>query len=227
MTAFVGSIVLIGLVFLPQWWVQRVFSQFRDNREDFAGTGGELAEYLIDQFSFHQALVKLSDSVNYFDPSHKTVSLTPDTYHGRSLTAIATAAHEFGHLVQLEEGNLWLRMRTRLARAAQKVDRLGMVAMILLPFTALLTRSPVITLLMVGAAFSGVLITILVQLVSLPMEFDASFGKALPLLKAGKFISEKDEPAVRKILLAAAFTYVASALASLLNLARWLRVVRR
>ena len=67
----------------------------------------------------------------------------------------------------------------------------------------------------------------LVHLVTLPVELDASFGKALPILKSGNYIEPKDEIAVSRVLRAAALTYVASSLASLLNLARWLSFLRR
>jgi len=67
----------------------------------------------------------------------------------------------------------------------------------------------------------------LVHLVTLPVELDASFGKALPILKSGHYIEPEDEVAVTRVLRAAALTYVASSLASLLNLARWLALLRR
>ena len=67
----------------------------------------------------------------------------------------------------------------------------------------------------------------LVHLVTLPVEIDASFGKALPILRSGQYILPEDEVAVRRVLRAAAFTYVAGSLASLLNLARWLAFLRR
>jgi hypothetical protein len=69
-------------------------------------------------------------------------------------------------------------------------------------------------------------IRVVVHLVTLPVEIDASFGKALPILKEGGYIGEDDMPAARSVLKAAAFTYVAGALMSLLNLAQWLRVLR-
>jgi Zn-dependent membrane protease YugP len=62
--------------------------------------------------------------------------------------------------------------------------------------------------------------------VTLPVEFDASFGRALPLLKAGRYIGDQDMPAAKQILRAAAFTYVAAAAMSLLDVARWFRVLR-
>jgi hypothetical protein len=70
-------------------------------------------------------------------------------------------------------------------------------------------------------------IATLVHLVTLPVELDASFGKALPILTAGRYIPSGDETAVRRVLRAAALTYVASSLASLLNLARWFAFLRR
>ena len=62
--------------------------------------------------------------------------------------------------------------------------------------------------------------------VTLPVEFDASFGKALPVLTRGRYLSAGDLPAARSVLKAAAFTYVAAALATLLDVARWVRVLR-
>ncbi len=82
-------------------------------------------------------------------------------------------------------------------------------------------------LLLTGIGLSGMLMRVVVHLITLPMELDASFGKALPLLIAGNYINEEDEPKVRQILWAAALTYVSSALSSLLSLANWLRVLRR
>jgi Zn-dependent membrane protease YugP len=67
---------------------------------------------------------------------------------------------------------------------------------------------------------------VLVTLVTLPVEYDASFSKALPILKAGRYVDENDMPAIRSVLRAAALTYVAGALISLVNLARWVRLLR-
>ena len=69
-------------------------------------------------------------------------------------------------------------------------------------------------------------LSILMHAVTLPVEFDASFRRALPVLKAGRYLDDKDMPAAREILRAAAFTYVAAAAMSLLNVARWIRVLR-
>jgi Zn-dependent membrane protease YugP len=89
-----------------------------------------------------------------------------------------------------------------------------------------LAKAPHILLIEV---FVGVMIfalTILMHAVTLPVEFDASFRRALPVLKQGRYIDERDMPAAKQILRAAAFTYVAAAAMSLLDVARWFRVLR-
>jgi Zn-dependent membrane protease YugP len=80
---------------------------------------------------------------------------------------------------------------------------------------------------MFGAGIASMGAAAIVHLVTLPVELDASFGKALPILSRGNYISAKDEAAVRRILRAAALTYVAASLASLLNVWRWIALLRR
>ena len=87
----------------------------------------------------------------------------------------------------------------------------------------LLTRSVYGMMLDVGVGIVLMGVNVLLQIVTLPVEIDASFGRALPLLRLGKFVPEHDLPAARQILRAAAFTYVAAALMSMLNVGRWFR----
>jgi uncharacterized protein len=215
------------LILLPQWWVKRVFSQYQIDREDFPGTGGQFAEHILTLFEIEEARIDISPSDNHFDPQSKTVALTPQYFNGKSLTAVTIAAHEIGHLLQQQEGNKWLQLRTSLVLLTKKLERYGIIALFFIPFAGLLTHSPSVVVGLTALGLSGMLVKVLVHLITLPMELDASFGKALPLLLAGKFISKEDEPGVRKILWAAALTYLASALSSLLSLANWLRVLRR
>jgi hypothetical protein len=110
-----------------------------------------------------------------------------------------------------------------LASAAQK---LGAAALVVMPIAAVLTRAPSAGLLLLVVGVGSMFLATLVHLVTLPVELDASFNKALPILRAG-YVSQKDEPVVRRILRAAAFTYLAGSLASLLNLWRWIAILRR
>jgi hypothetical protein len=119
-----------------------------------------------------------------------------------------------------------LQARTKLAKQAQRVESVGAFVMLAAPVMMILAKSPHMLFLemLAGALILG--ITVVMHATTLPVEFDASFRRALPLLKAGNYVSDRDMQAARQILRAAAFTYVASAAMSLLNVARWLRVLR-
>ena len=92
------------------------------------------------------------------------------------------------------------------------------------PLVFLVVRSPVVIMAEVAAAFAIMASTVVIHAVTLPTEFDASFGRALPLLE--RYIPADDLPAARSVLKAAAFTYVAAALVTLLDITRWLRILR-
>ena len=96
--------------------------------------------------------------------------------------------------------------------------------MVLVPIVFMLVKSPVLAIVQVAAAIALFGVRVVVHLVTLPVEFDASFGKALPVLEGRRYLSERDMPAARSVLRAAAFTYVAAALATLLNVLRWFRI---
>ena len=110
---------------------------------------------------------------------------------------------------------------------AQKMEKLGAVLMLVVPLITVITRVPAAGFLMLIGGFITLCIPLVVHFVTLPVEFDASFNRALPILTAGNYIPPEDLPAARKILMACALTYVASALASLLNIWRWIRILRR
>jgi Zn-dependent membrane protease YugP len=154
------------------------------------------------------------------------VRLSPQHFSGRSLAALVIAAHETGHAMQDATEYPPLKKRTELARQAANIERVGAVIMLAAPLMVLIARSPhVLGLeLLAGALILGT--TIVMHAYTLPVELDASFRRALPLLKAGRYIPAEDLPAARQLLRAAAFTYVAAAAMSLINIARWLQVLR-
>jgi uncharacterized protein len=218
--------VVAGLAVLPQMWVQRVIAQHSADRPDFPGTGGELARHLLDEMKLTHVKVEETKDGDHYDPDAKAVRLLPQHLNGRSLAALVIAAHETGHAMQDATQYPPLQKRTELARQAATIERIGAVVMLAAPIMVLLARSPHVMLIELAA---GVLIlgtTIVMHAYTLPVEFDASFRRALPVLKAGRYIPDKDLPAARQLLRAAAFTYVAAAAMSLLDVMRWLRVLR-
>jgi len=220
-------LLLFAVLFGPQLWVRAVMKRHSMPRQDYPGTGGEFAQHLLNRLDMHQVGIETSEKGDHYDPLARKVRLSPDNFDGKSLTAVAIAAHEVGHALQDKLGYRPLRWRTRLALFANLAQQLGNGLFILAPLASALTRAPSSALLMLAAGLASFGTAALVHLVTLPVEWDASFRRALPLLEAGDYLSAEDQRKARQILTAAALTYVAGSLASLLNLWRWLRLIKR
>ncbi len=218
--------VILGLVFVPQMWVRRVIAAHAHDRPDLALTGGGMARTLLDRMGLTSVNVEETTLGDHYDPEAKTVRLGKENFTGRSLSATVIAAHEVGHAMQDATGYRPLAARQRLAAHALKVEKFGAVIMLAAPLMLILLKSPVALMLEMLAGLFIMSFAILIHAVTLPVEFDASFKRALPLLSAAKVLRPEDEPAARQILRAAALTYVAAAAMSLLDVMRWLRVLR-
>lgn len=219
------GLVLIMVLTLPSVWVNRVLNQHSKHRPDFPGTGGQMARHLLDRIGLAEVGVEATASGDHYDPGRKMVRLTPDKLDGKSLTAVVVAAHEVGHALQHASGDSMFRLRTLLAWLAIWLQRLAPVALLLAPLLA--TVLPAASRWSIIAAVAAMLVGALVHLVTLPVELDASFNRALPLLRQGDYLDEVDMQHASRILQAAALTYVAGSLASLLNVWRWFRYLRR
>jgi len=223
-------IIVLALVFalavLPQLWVKKVIVRHSGERADFPGTGGEFARHVLDEMQLGHVKVEETDLGDHYDPDAKVVLRGEPHLNGRSLSAVVIAAHEAGHAMQDATGYPPLQARTRLAKLAIRVERAGAIVMLAAPIVMALAKAPYLLVIEVFAGVMLLALSILMHAVTLPVEFDASFRRALPVLKAGRYLDDKDMPAAREILRAAAFTYVAAAAMSLLNVARWFRVLR-
>ncbi len=222
--ALLGAALFLGLVFGPQAWIGITMRKHAVHREDYPGTGGELARHLLDAAGLNDVKVERIAAGDHYSPQDRTVRLSAPNFDGRSVTAVAVAAHEVGHAVQHAEGFGPLMWRQKLAGYAIVIQRTGSILLMATPFVFALTRSPVILVAEIAGAFAIMLTTVVIHAVTLPTEFDASFKRALPVLS--QYIPEDDMPGARSVLKAAAFTYVASALVTLLDISRWLRVLR-
>ena len=221
------GILIVVLVFGPQFWVRYTLKRHGGDRPDLQGTGGELAEHLVQRFELEGVRIQKGlPGEDYYNPEEKLISLSPENYDGRSISAVAVATHETGHALQHQEKHAGFMLRQRRIRTAMAIERFSAMALMITPFIFLLTRVPHSMLLTVLIGISGMLAAVWVQFVNLPVELDASFNKAMPILAEG-YLSEKDLPAARQVLKAAALTYVAATMASLLNLGRWLAILRR
>lgn len=220
-------ITIIALVLGPAYWVKHTLAKYSHPDDRYPGTGGELARILLDWANLQAIKVEVTEQGDHYDPIEKAVRLTADKFNGKSLTAITVAAHEVGHAIQDRDGYLPLKLRTRLVQIAAPAEKLGAAILMLAPIIMVATRAP-----SAGALFLlGGLLTLgtatVVHLVTLPMELHASFARALPMLEQGKYLIQGDEPHARRILRAAAWTYVSASLMTLLNIGRWWAILRR
>ena len=222
-----GVLIVLALIFGPSLWVKFVMRKYSSEKPEIPGTGGELAEHLIKRFSLEDVTVEVTELGDHYDPTEKKVRLLREHYESKSLTAIAIAAHEVGHAIQDQQGDKRLATRTKMIPIVNRVARLSAIIISLSPFIGIITRHPMPFSLLLLLGLSGFIARMLIHAVTLPIEFDASFSKALPLLREGKYISQSNEKAVSQILKAASLTYVSAALADILNLGRWIVILSR
>ncbi len=215
------------LVFGPMLWVRWVMVRYGEQIDGMPGTGGELAQHLVQRFELQGVEVEATEAGDHYDPVERKVRLSAANYEGKSLTAVAVAAHEVGHAMQHHQGDRRLLARTKLVPLADQVARISSGLMWAAPVVGIITRHPVPFSFLIMLGLSGLVTRMLIHLVTLPIEWDASFGKALPVLTAGEYVAPEEQVVIRKILRAAALTYVAAALADILNLVRWAALLLR
>ncbi|BES66192.1 zinc metallopeptidase [Gottschalkiaceae bacterium SANA] len=217
-----GYLIIIGIV-ISMWAQAKVTGTFNKylrvkNRRGL--TGYEVATEILRKNGVTDVQVvqiqgKLSD---HFDPRRRVVRLSPDVYQGRSIASLAVAAHEIGHVLQHEEGYAPIRVRDSLVPVASIGSKFSWILILgglFLGMTGLAT---------IGVwLFSAV---VLFQIVTLPVEFNAS-SRALATLEGSYYLSEDEMPAAKKVLNAAAMTYVAATLVAVLQLIRLLMLTGR
>lgn len=222
--ALLAVAAVAALVFGPQWWVRRTLARYSEPAQRYSGSGAELARHLLDLEGLQQVqVVRGGPNEDSYDPMAKVVRLSPLCHDSGSLTAITVAAHEVGHALQDRDGDARLIWRTRLAIAAHRAQQFSLILLIAAPILALALRSGVLMWLLVAGSLGIQALITVSQFATLPVEWDASFGRALPLLEKHAILHPADPPHAKRILRAAALTYVAASLFSLLLLLRWIR----
>jgi Zn-dependent membrane protease YugP len=222
-----GALIVIAVIFGPSLWVKLVMSRYSSEKPEMPGTGGELAKHLIKRFSLKDVEVEITELGDHYDPIEKKVRLSREHYESKSLTAVAIAAHEVGHAIQDHQGDKRLATRTKMVPIVNLLARWSVVIISLSPVIGIITRHPIPFSLLLFIGLSGFIARMMMHAVTLPIEFDASFSKALPILREGDYVSQSNEKAVSHVLRAAALTYVSAALADTLNLSRWIFILLR
>ncbi|MDR7072524.1 zinc metallopeptidase [Fictibacillus barbaricus] len=206
------------LLIIPLWAQSRVkgtYNKYSKVANSTGRTGAEVAREILNQNGLYDVQIepvrgKLSD---HYDPRSKVVRLSEDNYYGSSIAGAAVAAHEVGHAIQDAEGYAFLRFR----HALVPVANIGSNFSFLLILGGMLLHAA--NLFLLGIIFMGA--AVLFQLITLPVEFNAS-SRAMDQIVATGLIRNNEERGARKVLNAAALTYVAGALVALLELARFI-----
>jgi Zn-dependent membrane protease YugP len=227
MQIVIPLLLLLALILGPGLWVRRVMERYSQPADRYGYSGAQTARRLLDRLGLQQVAVEVSDSGDHYDPLARAVRLSESNYSGHSLTAVTVAAHEVGHALQDARDFAPLKWRTRLVQWVGPVEKTGVVLMMASPLIVGITRLPMAGLLMVLGGLLTLGSGVVIHLLTLPTEFDASFGRALPLLREEDVLYRSDEKHARRLLKAAAMTYVSASLMSLLNVARWIAILRR
>jgi Zn-dependent membrane protease YugP len=208
-------LVIIGMIIsmAASAYVKSTFSKYDKISSSNNITGTKAAQYILESQGINNVGVQAiaGDLTDNYNSGNKMLSLSQATAQSTSVAAIGVAAHECGHAVQDAKGYLPLRIR----HAIVPVANIGSAVSIPLILIGVLLRGSFLINLGI-LAFS---LAFIFQLVTLPVEFDAS-RRALQILADGGLLTEEEVPQARKVLFAAALTYVAAAVAPLLQLLR-------
>ena len=209
--AFLVPPLVLG--FAVQWWLKRTFAQQSEVADEAGLTGAQIARMILDRNGLTEVPVKpapggpLSD---HYDPRERAVYLSQPVYENASVAALAVGAHEVGHAIQHQKAYAPFQIRSALFPAVSIASQAWMF---------LLIGGVILQALgLIQVAIALFAIVVLFQLVTLPVEFDASRRAGIQLREVG-VVTAGESGGVRKVLTAAALTYVAGALAAIAQLA--------
>lgn len=215
------SLLFLGISFLVSAVLKSKFTKYSKIQLSNGLTGKEVAERMLKENGIYDVQVISVEGFlsDHYNPLNKTVNLSPEVYHGNSISAAAVAAHECGHAVQHATAYGPLVFRSKMVPAVQVTSQL--VNWILLAGVIVLATTQNPTILLVGILAMG--LTVLFTLVTLPVEFDASH-RALNWLSTTNITNGEEYPKAKDALKWAATTYVVAALAAVVQLIQYILI---
>ena len=204
-------------LFLPSIWVNYVLRKNNNPLPDMPFTGNELGLKILQENKLENVLIEPIKQIDHYNPLEKKVNISEDKLYKKSITSIAVVAHEIGHAIQDKENYKPLLLRQKLIEKTMIFQRVGSFLLIIgLPSIFAITKSPFITFLAAIIIMGCLSTNVLIHLITLPVEFDASFKRALPILQ--KYVPKQNMRQCRSVLRAAAFTYLAQSIVSIFRL---------
>lgn len=209
--------ILVTLV--AQIFVTSSYSKYKKIENSKGVTGAEVAREILDKHGLSEVYVTETNGMlsDHYDPTRKVVRLSKDIYQGKTIAAVSVAAHEVGHAIQDKEGYGFMKFRSSILPLVNFSSKAGYFAIligIVFGFTDLIW---------IGIALE--IIILLFQLVTLPVEFDASHRAGIEIEK-NNFLVAGERKGSKKMLSAAAFTYVAAVLTTLIEIFRLILIAR-
>lgn len=196
-----------------QAYISLNYKKYKQISVQSGKSGFDVAREILDRNGLTNVMIletsgELSD---HYDPSKKVVKLSHDIYHGKTIAATSVASHECGHAIQDKNGYAFLRFRNSIVPIVNIASKLGYVVLLIGIF------STITGLIWVGIGMEAAIL--LFQLVTLPVEFNAS-SRALKLIKEYGIVTEVEHSGAKKMLTSAALTYVAGVLAAIMDILR-------
>ena len=209
--------VFVATLFI-QFWLQRTYSRYSRVANSRGVTGEQVARAILDAYGLHHVRVEMTPGAltDHYDPIAKAVRLSEPNFHSPSVAALAVAAHEVGHALQDAKGYAWLRVRHSILPVANIGSMWGPWIFILGMLIGAAGLMNIGIWLFAAAA--------LFQLVTLPVEFDAS-NRALNILRKMNFLDNREINGAKAVLTAAAMTYVAALANSVATILHYIAIM--
>lgn len=213
--------VTMGLSLWAQAKVKGAYNKYSQIGSRSGMTGADIAQWMMDREGIHDVALEqvAGELTDHYDPKAKVVRLSQGVYSGRSIAALGIAAHEVGHVIQHAHGYAPLHLRSIMYPTANIGTTLAFPLIIIGLIAAPLHFLTTVGVLLFAAATAFTLVT-------LPVEFNAS-SRALHALEHGNILAADEMPGARSVLGAAAWTYVAAAVASVLMLLYYISLANR
>lgn len=212
LTLFIALVSFI-IVIAAQAYLSSTYKKGKEILSRSGLSGCEVARKILDSNGLSDVYVVQTEGIlsDHYDPRRKVVRLSKDIFHGSTIAATAVAAHECGHAIQDKDGYMFMRIRSKIVPVVNLITYIGYIVLLISLFAGI-TGYLKISILLIA-------VTLVFQLVTLPVEFDAS-KRALNELNRLALTNPKEKELSEKVLKAAALTYVASLISIVLDLLR-------
>ncbi len=209
-------ILAFSITFISQIIVSLSYSKYKKKLNNKDQNGYDVARKILDKNGLEDIMIleTKGNLTDHYDPTKKVIKLSTDIYHGSSIASVSVAAHECGHAIQDKDNYKPMRIRSKLVPTVNICTRIGYLTILIgIIFSYTLIEIGIILLLSM----------LVFQLITLPVEFNAS-KRALIQLEDLNLIDKEEKKSTQKMLSAAAFTYVAALLSTLLEILRYVLI---